>query len=108
MIYEETEVEYTDKDGNIKTEKKSLPKPNPDYDPELDYTSRQERDEWHIVGLIGQVHLRIGDTVQAGDKIIAKNGKGSKAEDNTGLTVMIIKQPYDSNKGYGVAIAFIR
>lgn len=108
LVYEETEVEYTDKDGNRKTEMKSLPKPNPDYNPELDYTSRQERDEWHIVGLIGQIHVRIDDTVQAGDKIIAKNGKGSKSEDNTGLTVMKIKQPYDSNKGYGVAIAFIR
>lgn len=54
------------------------------------------------------MHVRIDDTVQAGDKIIAKNGKGSKSEDTTGLTVMKIKQPYDSNKGYGVAIAFIR
>ncbi|MCG8395692.1 peptidase G2 [Bacillus atrophaeus] len=108
LVYEETEVEYTDKDGNRKTEMKSLPKPNPNYNPELAYTSRQERDEWHIVGLIGQVHVRIDDTVQVGDKITAKYGKGTKSEDNTGLKVMKIKQPYDSKKGYGVAIAFIR
>lgn len=37
LIYEEIEVEYIDKDGNIKIEKKSFFKFNLDYDFELDY-----------------------------------------------------------------------
>ncbi|MEK3800992.1 peptidase G2 autoproteolytic cleavage domain-containing protein [Bacillus sp. FSL K6-1234] len=84
------------------------PKENPDYNPEIEYVSRENRPEWHIVGLIGQVHVRIDETVQVGDKVTAKYGKGTKSEDGTGLKVMRIKQPYTKEKGYGVAIVFMR
>ena len=33
---------------------------NPDYDPDLTYVPREERDEWVIVGLIGQVKILDG------------------------------------------------
>jgi len=33
---------------------------NPDYDESLEYTSREERPEWNIVGLLGQIHIKKG------------------------------------------------
>lgn len=36
------------------------PKENPAYDPTTKYTPREERDEWHVVGLMGQVPVRRG------------------------------------------------
>ena len=36
---------------------------NPDYDPDLTYVPREERDEWVIVGLVGQVRILEGQPV---------------------------------------------
>ena len=33
---------------------------NPNYDNSKDYKSREERDEWHIVGLLGQIQVTKG------------------------------------------------
>ena len=33
---------------------------NPDYDDSKEYKSREERDEWHIVGLLGQIPITKG------------------------------------------------
>jgi len=33
---------------------------NPDYNDSKDYKSREERDEWHIVGLLGQIQVTKG------------------------------------------------
>ena len=33
---------------------------NPDYDPDREYEPREERDEWHIVGLLGQIPITKG------------------------------------------------
>jgi hypothetical protein len=34
--------------------------PNPDFDPELDYTPREARPEWGLIGLLGRLRLRAG------------------------------------------------
>ena len=39
------------------------PKLNPDYDPSQEYTSREDRPEWNMVGLLGQLPLRKGQPV---------------------------------------------
>jgi hypothetical protein len=100
-----------DADGNqLDTYKKVLvdmPKENPDYDPQREYEPRAERDEWHIVGLVGQIHVRVDDTVEEGDKISAVGGIGTKDTEGQ-FIVMNITTPYDSDKGYGVAVVFIR
>jgi hypothetical protein len=36
---------------------------NPDYDPNTVYIPREDRSEWNIVGLMGQVPVRTGETV---------------------------------------------
>ncbi|MEC3678141.1 peptidase G2 autoproteolytic cleavage domain-containing protein [Bacillus velezensis] len=86
-----------------------VPKENPNYDPTLEYIPRDERMEWHIVGLIGQIHVRIDDTVRVGDRVTAgTDGIATKTVDNGGFKVMRIKTAYDSEKGYGVAVIFMR
>lgn len=86
-----------------------VPKENPNYDPALEYIPRDERMEWHIVGLIGQIHVRIDDTVRVGDRVTAgADGIATKTADNDGFKVMRIETAYDSEKGYGVAVIFMR
>ena len=36
---------------------------NPDYDPSQAYVSRQSRENWFVVGLLGQVPVRKGEPV---------------------------------------------
>ncbi|MED2945293.1 peptidase G2 autoproteolytic cleavage domain-containing protein [Bacillus swezeyi] len=84
-----------------------VPKDNPNYNPDLEYIPREERDEWHVVGLVGQVYVRIDEIVQEGDRIVPSGGIGTKSEDDTGFYVMRIKQPYSLQKGYGVAQVFM-
>ncbi|MGG3432560.1 peptidase G2 autoproteolytic cleavage domain-containing protein, partial [Bacillus subtilis] len=81
----------------------TVPAENPDYDPSEEYKPREERDEWHVIGLIGQVFVRIDSTVRVGDSVSAMNGIATKAESNGYGTVMKIEMPYDEEKGYGVA-----
>ncbi|MCY7869632.1 peptidase G2 [Bacillus spizizenii] len=81
----------------------TVPAENPDYDPSEEYKPREERDEWHVIGLIGQVFVRIDSTIEVGDSVSAINGIATKAESNGYGTVMKIEMPYDEEKGYGVA-----
>ncbi|MCY7813440.1 peptidase G2 [Bacillus spizizenii] len=81
----------------------TIPAENPDYDPSVKYTPREERDEWHVIGLIGQVFVRIDSTVGVGDSVTAIKGIATKAESSGYGTVMKIEMPYDEEKGYGVA-----
>jgi hypothetical protein len=39
---------------------------NPEYDPETEYVSREDRPEWAIVGLMGKLRLRKGQVTGAG------------------------------------------
>ena len=49
-------VKSVDEDGN-KFNRRKL---NPDYDDSIEYVSREFRDEWNIVGLLGQVSITKG------------------------------------------------
>ena len=31
---------------------------NPNYDPDMNYDSREDRDEWQVIGLLGQVPIK--------------------------------------------------
>lgn len=98
---------YTD-DAGITTEKTfdiRVPVENPDYDAESKYTSREERDEWHIIGMVGQVYVRCDQTVSMGDSIKAINGIATKGDQ---FKIMKITTPYDATKGYGVAKVLIK
>ena len=83
---------------------------NPDYDEVLDseYIPRSERPEWNVVGLVGQVYVRVNEDVSPGDWITAREGIGIQSENKTGWKVMRITSPFDEEKGYAVALVFIR
>jgi hypothetical protein len=55
-IQEDYEVE--DKDGNTVIQQRR--KLNPAYDPDVEYTSREQRPEWDCVGLMGKLRIRKG------------------------------------------------
>lgn len=48
---------------NVKKIKIMKPKINPSFDPTKEYIPRDQRPEWHPVGLLGQLHLRKGQPV---------------------------------------------
>ena len=41
---------------------------NPAFDPDLDYVMREGRDEWQVIGLLGQIAIKKGQTI--GDRWI--------------------------------------
>jgi hypothetical protein len=52
------DYEVTDDDGNTVIQQRR--KLNPAYDPDVEYTSREERPEWDCVGLMGKLRIRKG------------------------------------------------
>lgn len=109
MEYQEINTDYFDEETGqvIKGEPKLelMPVLNPAYDPEREYVPRETRPEWNIVGLVGQLYIRVDDTVIIGKGVTGKNGIGTLGE--TGI-VMDITTPYDAEKGYGVAKVLLK
>lgn len=85
----------------------ATPVENPDYvDISSEYQSRGERKEdWSIIGLMGQVFVRTSEQLEEGDHVTAS---GSKSVQETRLRVMKMTTDFDPNKGYGVAFCLIR
>ena len=98
----------------VKTEEEipliEVQKENPDYDIDREQISRKDRpDEWTVVGLIGQVYVRLNKDVKPGDSVKAwKDGIGQTSEVDTNIVVMKITQPYDSKKGYAIGFCLIK
>ncbi|ATC49456.1 hypothetical protein CLI97_00119 [Bacillus velezensis] len=107
LIYEDRDVTFVDSEGMQRTEIRRLPKENPNFNANEEYVPRSERPEWNIVGMFGQIFVRIDETVQDGDRIVPKAGKGSKSSDASGYPVMKITTPYTKERGYGVAVCLI-
>lgn len=96
-------IDVIDDSGNFSHK---APKENPNWNPDLPQSPRSERpDEWTPVGLIGQVFVRVDDTVSVGDSVKAINGIGTQASAKTGLRCMSITKDHDGN--YGIAKCLI-
>ena len=101
--------EWQDDEGNTYSEEVEVEIPNPDYtEKDEEYISRANRPEWNVVGLMGQVFTRVDSTVQANDYIKPNKGVGTKDNNNGFYRVLEITTPYDSEKGYGVAVVLIK
>ncbi|AWD88055.1 MULTISPECIES: peptidase G2 autoproteolytic cleavage domain-containing protein [Bacillus] len=88
---------------------KKLPKVNPEWIEKIDYVPREERPEWNIVGLLGQVYVKVDSTVSVGDRIEGNYGIGTKTEDRFySWKAMEIVTPYSDKLGYGIAICLIK
>ena len=101
----------------------SVPMENPNFDISQINIPRSKRPkEWTCVGLLGQLYVRVDNSVSTGDYIKVGNndGIGTKLEqtDLTGdiikgieqlrLKCMEISQPYSDDKGYAVAYCLLR
>ncbi|MFA5528405.1 MAG: peptidase G2 autoproteolytic cleavage domain-containing protein, partial [Peptostreptococcales bacterium] len=83
---------------------------NPEWNPEEKQQSRKERpDEWTIVGLVGQVYVRLEEDVEVMDYVEAGNeGIGQKSSEPTNIQVMKITQEYDAEKGYKIGFCLLK
>lgn len=83
---------------------------NPDYDPSIENVRRSDRpEEWTCVGLLGQIHVRVDETVAVGEYVKPfADGVGTKSDAETNVLCMEIRQPFDPKKGYAVAFCFVR
>lgn len=106
----ETELkEWQDDEGNWYSEEVEVPIPNPDFDEIEDaYVPRSERPEWNVVGLVGQVFTRIDETVSVNDYIKSSKGIGTKDNNEGYYRVLEITTPYNTEKGYGVAVVLVK
>lgn len=101
--------EWQDDEGNTYSEEVELPIPNPDWkEADGEYLDRSQREEWVVCGLMGQIFTRIDSTVQANDYIKPNKGIGTKDNVNGFYRVLEITTPYNSEKGYGVAVVLIK
>ena len=72
------------------------------------YVPRSERPEWNVVGLVGQVFTRIDETVSVNDYIKPQKGIGTKDNNEGYYRVLEITTPYNTEKGYGVAVVLVK
>lgn len=101
--------EWEDDEGNTYSEEVEVPIPNPDYvEYEDEYIPRSERPEWNVVGLVGQVFTRFKGELNPNDYIKAENGVGVRDNVNGHYRVLEITTPYNSEKGYGVAVVLVK
>lgn len=61
---------------------------NPEYNPDTEYISRDKRQEWSKVGILGQIHTRQDGTLKVGGFAGCVNGIATNAE--TGYRVLRI------------------
>ncbi|WP_096201882.1 peptidase G2 autoproteolytic cleavage domain-containing protein [Bacillus sp. FJAT-45350] len=113
FVYETVpDTDYELKEGETEKDRPliEVPKENPNWNPELEQTSRKDRpDEWTVVGLLGQVYVRLAENVEVGDYVKAwSNGVGQKAIEPTNICVMKITQEYDSEKGYKIGFCLLK
>uniref|UniRef100_UPI00398BAA98 peptidase G2 autoproteolytic cleavage domain-containing protein n=1 Tax=Staphylococcus xylosus TaxID=1288 RepID=UPI00398BAA98 len=103
-----TTKEWQDDEGNTYSEEVEVPIPNPGFIENEGYTDRSKRPEWNVVGLMGQIFTRVDSTVSVNDYIKPNKGIGTKDNNNGFYRVLEITTPYESEKGYGVAVVLVK
>ena len=108
-LTEEMESEIVKDNGEVIKEIREIPILNPEWEEkDEEYQSRSERPEWNVVGLMGQIFTRIDDTVSVNDYIKPERGIGTKDNNEGYYRVLEITTPYNTEKGYGVAVVLVK
>ena len=84
---------------------------NVNYKEDEEYAGREDREEWNVVGLTGQIFVNVDDTVNEGDFIkVGDNGIGTKGRNEYGQNwqVMKITTEYEKTLRFGIAMVFVR
>jgi hypothetical protein len=107
MYHEVTIPASIDGEGNIITPEKKIMQPilNPDWNPNQEYVSRINRQEWVAVGLIGQIRVRDDGTCEThgycwpnDDGVATKAEKGYYVLKRTGPNqVLVLVTPLQKN-----------
>lgn len=84
---------YERVDGNY------VPQANPNYNPAAPYTSRRNRKEWGIVGLIGKLYVRSAQVLSAGSRCTS-NSNGYAVAGNDYRILRVVRQA--TNTKYGI------
>ena len=67
----------------------SYPKLNPNYNPDEEYISREDRKEWDTIGMLGKLHVRDdGSCVVNGYAKVDRMGVVTASNDKTNMRVM--------------------
>ena len=72
---------------------------NPDYNPDVEYISRDKRKEWDKVGILGQIHTRQDGTLRVGGFADCKDGVATDSDHgyrvlriiNKNVAVLLVK-----------------
>lgn len=95
LVYEKVEefAEYMDYEtGKMVKESTGFsmyPKLNPDYNPDQEYISRENRKEWDAVGLLGKLHVNDdGSGIVGGYMKVGVNGIATAADGRTNMRVL--------------------
>ena len=106
----ETEEQRPQIPNPFPQEEIQIPVENEAYDASIVNVPRSQRvKEWTCVGLLGQLYVRVDESVSEGNWINPGiNGVGTLANGKTNLRCMAIKQKFDASKGYAVALCFLR
>jgi hypothetical protein len=67
----------------------------------------ERRDEWTPVALVGEVHVRVDETVVENEHVAPGNVPGVGTRSTQGLRCMEIRKPYDTQLGYGIALCLV-
>ena len=87
-----------------------------DHDPSREWVPRLDRpDEWTCVGLLGQLLVRVDETVGADDWIeasdvpgVGRKGKGQPKDGGARVECMEVVGPFDAARGYAIARCVVR
>lgn len=82
------------------------PLENPEYRHEEKQVPRSERPDWTPVCLVGEVHVRVDQSVKVNSWVKPSDvaGIGTNSDDHTCLRVMEITSDFDEKDGYAVAL----
>lgn len=86
------------------------PVENPEFKATLaeNHSSRLDRrNEWTPVALVGEVHIRVDETVIENEHVAPGNVPGVGTRSINGLRCMEIRKSYDAQLGYAIALCLV-
>lgn len=84
---------------------------NEDFDPEQEQIPRSQRPtEWSPVAMVGEVHVKVDETVEVNSYVAAGSepGLGTKGIGRTTLRCMEIREEFDTDLGYAIALCLVQ